>query len=55
MSEINLLMRSALLHAMAADSHEEAIEALKVMCTRDDTAAVEKQLNEIRKLKGKKE
>jgi hypothetical protein len=50
MLETTVILRSALLHVMSADSHEKAVEALKVMCTEDDIAAVEKQLNALKKL-----
>lgn len=51
MTETTVILRSALCHAMMAESLEEAVEALKVMCTKDDIATVEKQVEVMKKLK----
>jgi hypothetical protein len=47
--ETTVLLRTILYQLMDADSLEDAIHAVKVMCSKDDIAAVQAQLEEKRK------
>ena len=48
--ETTVLLRTILFQLMKADTREEAIMAVRVMCSKDDIAAVEQEIAEFRKL-----
>ena len=47
--ETTAILRTILYQLMTAESLEKAIAAVKVMCSKDDIAAVEQQIAEIMK------
>lgn len=42
--ETTALLRTILYQVMEADDKDDAIRAVRVMCTKDDIAAVEKEI-----------
>ena len=51
--ETTVLLRTMLYQIEKAESLEEAISAIRVMCSKDDIAAVEQELKKVRELKNK--
>ena len=54
--ETTVLLRTILYQVMRAKDMDDAIRAVRVMCSKDDIAAVEKEIaDELKELESKKE
>ena len=51
--ETTVLLRTMLYQIEKAESLEEAISAVRVMCSKDDIAAVEQELKKLREIQEK--
>jgi hypothetical protein len=51
--ETTVILRTILYQAMNAESLDEVIDAVKVMCSKDDIAAVKEQIAESKKRNNK--
>jgi len=51
--ETTILLRTILYQAMLAEDKDEIINAISVMCSKEDIATVKEQLEKAKQMKGK--